>query len=276
MTASRQRPILLLGAGRMGGAMLRRWLQGGLDPAGLFVHDPDPPKESAELIARARLPFNRPLADLPLPPAAVVLAVKPALVPQALRYAAPALAPDSVLLSIAAGVSLQTLCAGRSPPPPAVRVMPNIPAVLGKGVIAACAADGLTPDQKKLCSGLLAQLGDLHWFQDEAKIDAATALSGSGPAYVFALAEAMTQAGARLGLDSSTAAAMTRQTLIGAAALLDADPHSPAELRAQVTSPGGTTQAALEILLSGTANDLSALLARAMTRAHRRAKDLGR
>ncbi len=262
--------IALVGAGKMGGAMLRGWLAGGLRPEGVAILDPAPAPEMIEL---AR---SRGLALPPPPgfkPEVVVLAVKP----QTLDAAAPSIAElahaDALVVSIIAGKRIADLQA-RAPKARAfVRAMPNTPAAIGRGVTGAAANDALTDRQRDIARTLLSAVGLFDWLPDENLIDAVTALSGSGPAYVFALVEAMAAAGAALGLPADLAMRFARGTVEGAGELLAREPGvSAAQLRQNVTSPGGTTAAALAVLQG--ADGLEALMGRAIAAAHKRAGEL--
>jgi pyrroline-5-carboxylate reductase len=262
--------LVLVGAGKMGGAMLRGWLAGGLAPNGVAILDPAPSPDMVEL---AR---DRGLAMPPPPgfkPEVVVLAVKP----QMLDSAAPAigeLAHDSALVvSIIAGKRIADLQA-RAPKARAfVRAMPNTPAAIGRGVTGAAANAALTARQRDMAQTLLSAVGVFDWLPDESVIDAVTALSGSGPAYVFALVEAMAAAGAALGLPAEVAMRFARGTVEGAGELLAREPAvSAAQLRQNVTSPGGTTAAALEVLMA--AGGMETLLDKAVAAATRRSREL--
>ena len=262
--------LALVGAGKMGGAMLRGWLAGGLAADGVAILDPAPSQDILEL---AR---DRGLAMPPPPgfkPEVVVLAVKP----QTLDSAAGAIAElaheGALIVSIIAGKTIADLKA-RAPKARAfVRAMPNTPAAIGRGVTGAAANDALTERQREIAQTLLSAVGVFDWLPDERFIDAVTALSGSGPAYVFALVEAMAAAGAALGLPADIAMRFARGTVEGAGELLAREPAvSAAQLRRNVTSPGGTTAAALAVLQS--AEGLELLIKKAIAAAHKRAGEL--
>jgi pyrroline-5-carboxylate reductase len=264
------RTLALAGAGKMGGAMLRGWLDGGLDAKGVVVIEPIPSPELAALQAERGFALN------PHAPAAaetLVLAVKP----QALGEAAPGLqelaGPQTLVISVIAGKTLADL-ASRFPAPRAfVRVMPNTPAAVGRGAAAGAADAGVNATQRGWTERLMRTVGVFEWVADEALIDAVTALSGSGPAYVFALVEAMAKAGEAVGLPAGLAMRLARATVEGAGELMAREPQTPAAtLRQNVTSPGGTTAAALGVLQS--AEGLEALMARAVRAARDRARDL--
>ncbi len=253
----------------MGTALLKGWTR--LDQCSVAVVDPS--QRSKEIPSNADIAWHQtPEAlDPSFAPDAIVLAVKP----QQMAAALPAYARyhDAVFLSIAAGQTLKRLASLLADSHRAiVRTMPNLPASIGQGMSVAVANAQVTPDQKRLCEALLRAVGDVAWVEDETLLDPVTALSGSGPAYLFALTEAMAEAGEALGLPKELAARLARQTVVGSAALLAASTESPAALRQAVTSPGGTTAAALEHLLDE--QGLTTLLRRAMQAAAKRAKEL--
>ena len=261
--------LVLAGAGRMGRAMLTGWLAAGLDPLATTIVDPVPSREIADLCAGRGLRLNPSEAE---PGAVLVLAIKP----QGLDSAAPALdrlvGRETLVLSILAGKTIADL-RGRLPRARAlVRAMPNLPASIGRGATGACASPEVTPEQRGSADALLSAVGTVAWLDGEAGIDAVTAVSGSGPAYVFLLAEALAEAGIAAGLDADTAGRLARATVAGAGALLDASPDEAGALRRDVTSPGGTTAAALDVLMR--ADGLAALVRDAVAAAKRRAGEL--
>ena len=255
-------PILLVGCGRMGQALLAGWHDQGLAPS--YAVDPSMPQvQGATVVAAAE--------DLPadFAPAAVVLAVKPQSAPQALpstrRF------PAAVALSIMAGRSLAWLQPALDGLP-VVRAMPNTPAAIRQGITVACAGAGVTAEQRQLCDTLLRAVGQVEWVTDEALIDPVTAVSGSGPAYVFLLAELLERAAIEQGLPADLARALARQTVAGAGALLLAGDEDAAQLRRNVTSPNGTTEAALTVLMRAEA--WPAALSAAVAAATRRSREL--
>jgi pyrroline-5-carboxylate reductase len=262
--------LLLVGAGKMGGALLAGWLRQGLDPASVFVQDPAPAPEAQALMASHGIPFHH--ANAPAAPAVIVVAVKPQIMDEVLPALAPAVGPSTVVLSIAAGRTLANLGSHLPQGTAVVRAMPNTPASIGQGMTVACANDGVTRDQALLCSMLLEAVGEVIWMDDETLIDAATAVSGSGPAYVFLLAECLAEAGVEAGLDPELAARLARATVTGAGELLRRSDLSPAELRRNVTSPKGVTAAALEVLMGK--DGVPELLKRAVAAAARRSREL--
>lgn len=268
------RPLLLVGAGKMGGAMLDGWLQRGLEASRVTILDPyvDPGRRSS--LGEAGVTLAAGAADAAgRSYAIVVLAVKPQTMGEALGQLAPLTPPDAVVVSIAAGVRLETLEAAFADTQPVVRAMPNTPAQVGMGMTVAVPNGHVDEAQRKAVDSLLAAVGRVAWIDDEALIDAVTAVSGSGPAYVFLLAECLAEAAREAGLPEDLGALLARQTVAGAGALLAESPLSPAELRRNVTSPGGTTAAALEVLMAE--DGLRPLLVRAVAKAKQRSIELG-
>jgi pyrroline-5-carboxylate reductase len=252
----------------MGGALLEGWLRQGLDPAHVFVRDPSPPAEVAALIARHKIEAAR----LPQKPTAIVIAVKPQLVDETLAELAPAIAKSTVVLSIAAGRTLATLARHLPKGTAIVRAMPNTAAAIGHSMTVACANDAVSRDQALACGSLLEAVGEVMWIEDECLMDAITAVSGSGPAYVFLLAECLAEAGREAGLDAELANELARATVSGAGALLSHSDLSAAKLRENVTSPKGTTAAALEVLMGK--GGFKELLVRAVAAAAKRSREL--
>jgi pyrroline-5-carboxylate reductase len=242
-------PVLLVGGGRMGGAMLTGWIEQGLAPS--IVVDPAP--AAASFAGPAIRVLTSPDAiPADFRPAAVILAVKPQVAAEALP-AYRRFAGNAVMLSIMAGRTIGGLAALLGDHVALVRAMPNTPAAVRQGITVACAGPGVSAGQRALCDRLLAAIGQVAWVEDEALIDPVTAVSGSGPAYVFLLAELMEQAGREQGLPPDLARALVRQTVAGSGALLAASPEESAALRQAVTSPNGTTERALSVLMHETA-----------------------
>ncbi len=261
-------PVLFLGAGRMGAAIASGLAKAGAVRADdLILIEPQPGPELMALARRgARLnPGRDALAEA----RTVVLAVKPQMWRSVAETYAPYLAADARIVSIAAGVRADVLAAGFGGRPVA-RVMPTTAVAVGKGVASVWAADARDRAAARALFAPLAHLVDLP---DEDLMDAATAVSGSGPAYVYALVEAMAEAGVAAGLGAQAAAELARATVIGAAALMEQSPETPEALRIQVTSPGGTTAAALQVLQGETG--LGPLMTAAVAAAVTRARELG-
>ncbi len=260
--------ILLIGAGRMGSALIRGWLEGGLGP--VVAVEPNP---SAALRRLKGLSFVSGIDQIPRRRwRACVVALKPQILKTEAARLAPIAASDTLMISIAAGTSVKFLAKQWGKQVRIIRAMPNTPGSIGRGISALYSAPKATAKNKKLADALLAALGQTLWVKSEMLIDAVTAVSGSGPAYVFALTEALAAAGQAAGLPRSTAEHLARATVCGAGALLDADSRPPGDLRRDVTSPGGTTEAALKILLAD--NGLQALMTRAVAAAKKRAEEL--
>lgn len=271
MTLSEIGPILLVGAGKMGLALARGWLAGGLLPSSLVLVDPMP---SDATIAFADEHGIRLLSDgTGILTHVVVLAVKPQIMAEVMAELAPGVGKHTLVLSIAAGISLDQIMSGLASTR-VIRTMPNTPAQIGKGITGAVAGAGIGTTDKELAEALLAAAGEVVWFTQESALDAVTAVSGSGPAYVFHLVEALASAGARQGLELDDAMKLARATVIGAAALMDADAAPAAQLRANVTSPNGTTAAALKVLMAE--DGLESLLYRTVKAARLRSEELGK
>jgi pyrroline-5-carboxylate reductase len=258
-------PLLLVGCGKMGGALLEAWLDEGLDPASVAVLDPSPPDEVRDLLRRSGVALN----PAPGPaPAVVVVAVKPQLLDEVLPEIAGRAGPQTLALSIVAGKPIAAF-AGL---PAVVRAMPNTPAAVRRGITVAVPSPAVTAQQKSAADSLLRAAGAVEWIDDETLIDAVTAVSGSGPAYVFLLAETLAAAGAAAGLPADLAERLARATVSGAGELLARSPEPAATLRTNVTSRGGTTQAALDVLMAP--DGLPPLMQRAVAAAAKRAKEL--
>jgi pyrroline-5-carboxylate reductase len=261
--------ILLIGFGNMGQALVRGWLGKGRAAGNIEVVDTVAASRAmaAELglVAREELSAAMPRVDV------VVLAVKPNQLAAVLPKCATA-APSAVYLSIAAGKTIAQIAAHLPAGAPVVRAMPNTPAAIGKGVAALVANAAVTRAQRALCGELLAAVGAVAWLDDERHMDAVTAISGSGPAYVFLLIECLEQAAVELGLDAALAKQLALATVAGAGEYAAAAGEGAAELRRRVTSPNGTTQAALEVLLAE--HGMRELMARAASAAAQRSREL--
>ena len=263
-------PVVLVGAGKMGIALARGWLAGGLKPQSLVLVDPFANEATRSFAKSAGVRLTDSTNGILVH--VLVLAVKPQSMAQVLREVRPSVGAHTLVLSIAAGISLKTLSEGLETLR-VIRTMPNTPAQVGKGITGAVGLDVDARD-RELADLLLGAAGQVVWFDAESKLDAVTAVSGSGPAYVFYLVEALAVAGMRQGLEPGPAMQLARQTVIGAAALLEADSSSAATLRENVTSPKGTTAAALEVLM-GT-DGMEMLMDRAVRAARKRSEELGR
>lgn len=267
LSAVADRGLVLLGCGRMGGALLEGWLAAGLPPARLHVIEPAT-ASVAGFAARGVAVGGA----LPPSPAAVLLAVKPQMMAEALPQVAPLAGPSTLFLSIAAGTPLVFFEAALAPATPVVRAMPNTPAAVGRGV-SALVANAPGAAFLPLAEALLAAVGETVRLEDEAQMDAVTALSGSGPAYVFHMIEAMAAAGEAEGLPADLAMRLARATVCGAGELARLSPEPAAALRVAVTSPGGTTAAGLTALMDPEAG-LGPLMRRTVARAAARSREL--
>jgi pyrroline-5-carboxylate reductase len=261
--------LVLVGAGKMGGALLEGWLRLGLDAKNVAVLEPQPTAEISAL-ARRGIKLN-PDAKALGGVAAMVIALKPQVAAEAVPALAPLVSPSTVVVSIMAGRTLHFLAAALGRSCALVRAMPNTPAAIGRGITVAVPRDA-DPAQRDLANRLLAATGAVEWIDDEALLDAVTAVSGSGPAYVFLLAEALAEAGVAAGLPAPLAAKLARETVAGAGELLHRSPLDAAALRQNVTSPGGTTAAALTVLMGE--SGLAALMTRAIAAATARSREL--
>jgi pyrroline-5-carboxylate reductase len=266
-------PLLLVGAGKMGQAMLDGWLARGLSAKKIVIIDPQPAKAIKALGKRGVTinPKTGPKAKAS-EAGAIVVAIKPQIASEAVPALGLHAGKGTLVVSIMAGRTLKFL-EDRMPKGAAiVRAMPNTPAAIGRGITVACANGKVSAKQRKLATDLLAAIGTVEWVDDETLMDAVTALSGSGPAYIFLLAEAMTQAGIAAGLPASLAARLARETVAGAGELLHRSELDAATLRQNVTSPGGTTAAALEVLMGP--GGFNELLTKAIAAATRRSREL--
>jgi pyrroline-5-carboxylate reductase len=268
--ADLQGTIVLAGAGKMGGAMLSGWLAQGLDANRVALIEPYPSDEIKALAARGvRLnPAPREFGSV----AALVVAVKPQMFREAGPALKPFIAPDTLVVSIMAGITIASItevCGGS-----AVRAMPNTPAAIGRGITVAVADKNVNAAQRAVADALLRAIGAVEWTGDETLMDAVTAVSGSGPAYVFLLAEELARAGVEAGLPPELATKLARETVAGSGELLHRSDLDAATLRRNVSSPGGTTAAALEVLMAP--DGMQALLTRAVAAATQRSRELAK
>lgn len=261
--------LVLAGAGKMGGAMLQGWLARGLDATRVAVIEPHPSPEIATLAPRG-VQINPELDTFTA--AALVIAIKPQMLAEAAPQLRTAVKTDTLVLSIMAGVPLARLSTAIGGA--VVRAMPNTPAAIGRGVSVATAAANVTPSQQAFADALLRAAGSVEWIDDEVLMDAVTAVSGSGPAYVFLLAEELAKAGAAAGLPPELATRLARETVAGAGELLHRSDQTSETLRKNVTSPGGTTAAALEVLMAK--DGFAPLMECAVAAATKRSKELAK
>ena len=262
--------IVLCGAGKMGGAMLSGWLAQGLDARSVGVIEPHPSDEISALVTKGvRLnPTPKQVGAV----ATLVVALKP----QMFREAGPTLkqfaGSSTLVVSIMAGTtiaSIEEVCGGS-----VVRAMPNTPAAIGRGITVAVTAKNVSAGQRAVADALLRATGSVEWIDDENLMDAVTAVSGSGPAYIFLLAEELARAGVEAGLPPELATKLARETVAGSGELLHRSELPSATLRQNVTSPGGTTAAALEVLMGP--DGMQSLLTRAVAAATKRSKELAK
>ncbi|MFQ5786247.1 MAG: pyrroline-5-carboxylate reductase [Alphaproteobacteria bacterium] len=266
-------PLLLVGCGKMGGALLDGWLARGTAPGEISVVEP-----SAALADALRARHGVAVADAPtvldeaFAPRVVVLAVKPQAMDAAITAYRRFAVPGTVFLSIAAGKTIAYFARYLGDDAAVVRAMPNTPAAVGHGISVLCANPRVDAAQCETCGALLAAVGETVWIDDEALMDAVTAVSGSGPAYVFLLIECLARAGVEAGLPEALATQLARATVHGAGVLAARSPDPAATLRRNVTSPGGTTQAALKVLMGEGGFEI--LLEKAVAAAARRSREL--
>ena len=271
---STKHPLLLIGCGKMGSAMLSGWLKEGLDKDAVIIVDPylAQIKENFSQLAAKNLLDT--IDDLPrgIAPSFVIMAVKPQMMDEALNTLKLSDLSETVVLSVAAGKTIHYFEDQLGQDQAIVRAMPNTPAAIAKGITVCVANINVTDNQKQISKTLLETVSVVEWIDDEALMDAVTALSGSGPAYVFYMAEVMAAAGEALGLPKELSEKLARHTLSGAGVLLEESDESFSKLRENVTSPGGTTAAALDVLMSN--EGIAKAIRRAMQEAKARSKEL--
>ncbi|MFN3936576.1 MAG: pyrroline-5-carboxylate reductase [Gemmobacter sp.] len=260
------RGLVLVGCGRMGSALLSGWLDRGLAPASVHVQEPAP----SDWLRGSGVRLN---GALPQTPAVVLIAVKPQMMGDALRGLG-RLQQGTLVLSVAAGTRIAAYEAAFGPEAAVVRAMPNTPAAVGRGITAIVGNARAGADQMALAETLLSAVGQVVRLETEDQMDAVTAVSGSGPAYVFHMIEALAAAGVSQGLPADLAMRLARATIVGAGELAHRSQDSAEQLRINVTSPGGTTAAALRILMDPEAG-LTPLMCRAVQAAADRGRELG-
>lgn len=262
--------LLLVGCGKMGGAMLEGWLEQGLKPADVVVIEPS--EANRPKVAGAQIVAMADAVPAAFKPDIVVLAVKPQTMADVLPGLRRFVGEGTTFLSIAAGKTIATFRAGLGGEARIVRAMPNTPAAVRRGVSVCVAGPGVAAAARVRCGALLSAVGEVLWTEDEGLMDAVTAVSGSGPAYVFLLVEAMAAAGVKAGLPADMAMTLARGTVAGSGELLRRSSETAAQLRINVTSPGGTTAEALKVLMSDIG--LQPLFDAAIAAATRRSKEL--
>lgn len=261
-----RRGLVLLGCGKMGSAMLAGWLRQGLTPGAVYVQDPAP----SDWVQAQGVQVN---AGLPEAPAVVLVAVKPQMMDEALPVLAAMGNGDTLFLSVAAGTPIAAYEAMLGDQTPVIRAMPNTPAAVGQGITAIIGNARASAAQMDLAEGLLRAIGDVVRLETEAQMDAVTGVSGSGPAYVFHMIETLAAAGEAQGLAPALAMQLAKATVAGAGALAMQAEETPAQLRVNVTSPNGTTQAGLEVLMDE-ADGLPPLMVATVKAATDRSKEL--
>lgn len=266
---SADRPLVLIGAGNMGGAMLNGWLKQGTDPSHVIVIDPKPSEAMAARLAEYGVRHETEAPD-GVTAGVLLVAVKPQITDAALPPAKKLVGEGTVSVSIAAGRTMAYLEGHLGGA--VIRAMPNTPSMVGRGITACFPNSSVTAEARDAVTKLLSVCGEVVWVDEEDHIDAVTAVSGSGPAYAFYLAEAMAEAGRKCGLPADLAMQLARATVSGAGELMHQSEEDAATLRKNVTSPGGTTAAALSVLMDE--NGLQPLMDKAVAAAYKRAKEL--
>ena len=261
--------LLLVGAGKMGAAMLEGWLALGIDAKNVVVIEPQPTSDISALTARG-LRLNPKSSEVGAA-SAIVIAIKPQVAPEVVPTLIPYVGRSTVAVSIMAGRTLRFL-ESALPDAALIRAMPNTPAAIGRGITVMVPNTRVSAEQRALVHTLLAAIGAVEWVEDEGLMDAVTAVSGSGPAYIFLLAECMAKAGVAAGLPAELSDKLARATVAGSGELLNRSPLPAATLRRNVTSPGGTTAAALDVLMAK--DGLDPLMTRAIAAATRRGREL--
>ena len=259
--------LVLLGCGKMGSAMLAGWLRDGLDPKSVWVIDPKP----SDWLINQGVHVNQ---TLPSKPAVILVAVKPQLMQEALpQVEAFGSTPETVILSVAAGTPIKAYELLLGEQTPIIRAMPNTPAAIGKGITAISANQNVSDAQLQMADHLLTAIGQTVRCEAEDQLDAVTGVSGSGPAYVFYMIDALAAAGRAQGLSPQMAMQLAKATVAGAGALAEASTESPEQLRVNVTSPNGTTQAGLKVLMSDKVG-LGPLMEKTVAAATERSREL--
>ena len=266
MDSVASRGLVLLGCGKMGSAMLQGWMEGGLPPSSVWVIDPMP----SDWVKSTGVTIN---GSLPAHPAIALLAVKPQMMGEALPAISAMGGGETLFVSVAAGTPIDTFEAAFGAASPIIRAMPNTPAAVARGITAIIGNAQATPAHMDLAEALLSAVGQVVRLDSEDQMDAVTGLSGSGPAYVFHMIECMAAAGEAQGLSPDLSMKLAMATVAGAGALAEAADETPAQLRVNVTSPNGTTQAGLEVLMDG-ATGLPPLMRATVKAATDRSKEL--
>jgi pyrroline-5-carboxylate reductase len=263
--------LVLAGAGKMGSAMLEGWLKAGADPMKIVALDPKPPQEVIDLLAKHKIRHNPPINSI-TDAEVIIAAVKPQVMDDVLPTLKSLNSSKPLILSIAAGKTIASFAKHFGDNAAIIRTMPNTPAAIGRGITAMSPNAHVTKSQMELATALLSSTGEVVTVEDESMIDLVTAVSGSGPAYIFYLTECMAAAGEKIGLPAALAMQLARATVSGSGELMRQSGIDAATLRQNVTSPNGTTYAALQILM---ANDgMKPLFEKAISAAADRSKEL--
>lgn len=271
MSISLNGTLVLVGCGKMGGAMLEGWLKSGVRPEQVAVLDPAPPTEILALLQKHHIRHNPAVATIK-DAEVVLIAVKPQVMEDVLPGVASLRASRPLVISVAAGKTIASFSRHFGADAAIIRTIPNTPAAVGRGITAMAANDHASPVQIELARNLLSAIGEVVSVDDEALIDAVTAVSGSGPAYVFYLTECLAKAGIAMGLPEDIAMQLARATVAGSGELMRASGLPAETLRQNVTSPKGTTYAALQVLMAE--DGLAPLLEKAVDAATRRSREL--
>jgi pyrroline-5-carboxylate reductase len=264
--------LVLIGAGKMGTAMLQGWLDAGIEPDQVTIFDPSPPPETMAVIKQYSISHNPSVGSVS-GVEAILVAIKPQMVDEVLPSMADLATNNPLVVSVVAGKTISAFRQHFGSDVPVIRTIPNTPAAVGRGITAMAASDGVSREQSALATALLASLGEVVSVSDEAMIDACTAISGSGPAYIFYMTECMTAAAMELGLPADIAEQLARATVAGAGELMRATGTPAGVLRENVTSPKGTTHAALQVLMAD-GDGMKQLMVRATAKAEQRSREL--
>ncbi len=271
MSISLKGTLVLIGAGKMGGAMLEGWLKAGVAARQVVALDPSPPAEVAALLAKHGVRHNPPINSI-TDAEVVLVAVKPQVMDDVLTPLHGLAASKPLILSIAAGKTIASFERHFGNEAAVIRTIPNTPAAVGRGITAMAANRNVSPAQMTLAEELLSSIGEVVRVDDEALIDAATAVSGSGPAYVFYLTECLAAAAEAVGLPPDVAVKLARATVAGSGELMRSSGIDAATLRQNVTSPKGTTYEALQVLMAE--DGMKPLMIEAVKAAARRSREL--
>ena len=271
MTIELKGTLVLAGCGKMGGAMLEGWLKAGANPKKIIVIDPDPPIEVMDVLVQHRIHLNPDLSSV-TDAEVIVVAVKPQVMEDVLPNLVVLKSSKPLILSVAAGKTIATFAKHFGTDAAIIRTIPNTPAAIGRGITAMSANANVSETQMNLANTLLSSTGEVVTVENESMIDLVTAVSGSGPAYVFYLTECLANAGEKIGLPADLAMQLARATVAGSGELMRQTGIDPATLRQNVTSPNGTTYAALQVLMAD--SGMKPLFEKAIKAAADRSKEL--